>query len=498
MRRRPPTRTVYSFIFFLLFVAPPLLAQTPIPAEVLAEIPGTVIVGGGKGGEAVRSRLVETAGGANAKLVILFDGDEKEEQRFVDAWSKYSTAAVQVEAIRDRKKADDAEMAKKIAVATGVWIEPGDATKLAATLTGTAVERELRKLLERGGVLGSESSSATLFGKTTPTGEKGLALLPNAIVETHLLKRNRIDPLLAALAKQPGLVGLGVDEGTVVVVKGRRVTVSGDSYAAVCLNPSTKRPASVQLLKDRGEADLLALQRAAFLRTQPPYPPEKPASPEVPKGTLVIGGGGGMPQDIVKRFIQLAGGPDALIVVIPTALEDPLPEEIGEVTMLKRAGARERQNAAHARAQRGQFAGVHCRVEGGERRLVQRRPSVEVRRLLPRHAGRKAVSRGAEAWRRYRRFVGRRVDSSGLHAAWPSARQHGDDGRGLRAWPGISARCCGRSAFLQARPDQGHDRVDGDVSATAGHRHRRRDGHHRARHGDGGGGPQQGRRIRPA
>ena len=338
MRMRPAKPSALVLVF-LLFVVPPLHAQTPIPAEVLAEIPGTVIVGGGKGGEAVRSRLVETAGGAKAKLVILFDGDEKEEQRLVEAWGKYTTAAVEVQAIRDRKQADDPDVAKKIAAATGVWIEPGDATKLAANLTGTAVERELRKLLERGGVLGGESSSATLFGKTTPTGETGLALLPNAIVETHLLKRNRIDRLLAALAKQPGLVGLGIDEETVVVVKGRRLKVSGDSYAAVCLNPSTKRAASVQLLKDKGEADLLALQRAAFLRTQPPYPPEKPASPEVPKGTLVIGGGGGMPQEIVKRFIELAGGPDALIVVIPTAMDDPLPKEIGEVRMLKRAGA---------------------------------------------------------------------------------------------------------------------------------------------------------------
>jgi cyanophycinase len=39
-------------------------------------------------------------------------------------------------------------------------------------------------------------------------------------------------------------------------------------------------------------------------------------------GTLIIAGGGDLGPEIVGRFIQLAGGPDARIVVIPTAGED--------------------------------------------------------------------------------------------------------------------------------------------------------------------------------
>jgi cyanophycinase-like exopeptidase len=40
------------------------------------------------------------------------------------------------------------------------------------------------------------------------------------------------------------------------------------------------------------------------------------------KGTLVIVGGNMQDPTIVKRFIDLAGGPDAPIVIIPTAGED--------------------------------------------------------------------------------------------------------------------------------------------------------------------------------
>lgn len=40
------------------------------------------------------------------------------------------------------------------------------------------------------------------------------------------------------------------------------------------------------------------------------------------KGTLVIVGGNMSDPAIVKRFIDLAGGPDAPIVIIPTAGDD--------------------------------------------------------------------------------------------------------------------------------------------------------------------------------
>lgn len=50
----------------------------------------------------------------------------------------------------------------------------------------------------------------------------------------------------------------------------------------------------------------------------PAFSADKPAvGPE--KGTLFIVGGGYLSEDLVERFIELAGGPDAPIVVVPTA-----------------------------------------------------------------------------------------------------------------------------------------------------------------------------------
>jgi cyanophycinase len=60
------------------------------------------------------------------------------------------------------------------------------------------------------------------------------------------------------------------------------------------------------------------------------------------KGALVVAGGGRLGADIMERFVALAGGSDARIVVIPTAGEqDEFPADWGGYELLREAGARE-------------------------------------------------------------------------------------------------------------------------------------------------------------
>jgi cyanophycinase len=46
----------------------------------------------------------------------------------------------------------------------------------------------------------------------------GLGVLPNVIVDQHFQQRNRLGRLLAIIAQNPSLLGLGVDEDTAGVV----------------------------------------------------------------------------------------------------------------------------------------------------------------------------------------------------------------------------------------------------------------------------------------
>src|SRR5215831_13724105 len=56
-------------------------------------------------------------------------------------------------------------------------------------------------------------------------------------------------------------------------------------------------------------------------------------------GTVVAAGGGKLGSEVINRFIDLAGGSDAPIVFIPTAL-DPQPANLAEANILRKAGAR--------------------------------------------------------------------------------------------------------------------------------------------------------------
>src|SRR5436190_20841656 len=139
-----------------------------------------------------------------------------------------------------------------------------------------------------------------------------------------------MDGLAGVLDKNPGSFGLGIEEGTAGIVQGRTRTVVGQSYAVACLAAGKDRPASCQVLKAKDKADLIALSRAALARMNEPHPPLKAPAPRVPKGALIIGGGGGLADDIWNKFIELAGGPEASIVCIPTALDNPIKGEPAE------------------------------------------------------------------------------------------------------------------------------------------------------------------------
>jgi cyanophycinase len=81
----------------------------------------------------------------------------------------------------------------------------------------------------------------------------------------------------------------------------------------------------------------------AFAQSPSPSPSPSVAPPEIgpPKGSLVIVGGGLRSESILKRFLDLAGGPEANLVIIPTAGEsDDLADYAGDLRDLTDAGAR--------------------------------------------------------------------------------------------------------------------------------------------------------------
>jgi len=330
--------------------AVPMIRSTVRPTYAIG---GSLVIGGGTLTEPIASWFAKLAGDERARIVVIptasttaDDPPEAVLQKHLAPWEKFKPASLKILHTRDRDQANNDDFIKPLREATGVWLGEGDQMKLSAAYLDTAVHRELKALLDRGGVIGGSSAGAAVMsevmiagGEREPRMARGFGFLPRVVVDQHWLKKNRVNRLLSVLTRHPGLCGLGIDEETAVVIQNRDLRVVGNSYVTACLSPTAARPARFEVWKDGDQYDLVALCRAAEARAGAAHPLAEPAAPDVP-GTLFIGGGGGMPKEIVARFIAAAGGVDAPLVVIPAALGDSFPAEPGEVRMLTSAGAK--------------------------------------------------------------------------------------------------------------------------------------------------------------
>jgi cyanophycinase len=114
-------------------------------------------------------------------------------------------------------------------------------------IAGTGLDDTIRERHRAGVVVGGTSAGAAVMSAVMITGEAdlqsvsagktvtadGLGLWPDAIVDQHFLRRQRVNRLIAAVLDHPLLVGVGIDEATAVVVRGPRIDVLGRSAVVV-------------------------------------------------------------------------------------------------------------------------------------------------------------------------------------------------------------------------------------------------------------------------
>jgi cyanophycinase len=333
-------------------IATLLLLLTPISAARAADAPfidpaglrGPLVVAGGRDHDEAIKAFVDLAGKEQARIVVIptaiaTAGDAETDTDVLKPFRELKPASIAILHTRDPKRANNAEFVKPLTEATGVWFANGHTDRLINAYRGTLFEREVTKLHERGGVVGGAGGGSSVMGGLVYAGgEKkpttGFDLLHGFVIE-------RKEMLEGAVKENAGFVGLRLPEGAAVVIQGRRARVIGTIGIEIAFpgsgngQPVTEKYGAGSLL------DIVQLRRAAANRaSKDTFPPEKPPAPHVPKGTLVIVGGGGAAPEIWKRFIEASGGPEALIVVIPTAMEDPIPDAPPEEKILKKHGAK--------------------------------------------------------------------------------------------------------------------------------------------------------------
>jgi cyanophycinase len=236
--------------------------------------------------DTIRERFLELAGGKKARLVVIPTASARPDrlQRSLGFWKRQGASSLVMLDASNRAEANTALFVKPITEATGVWLSGGDQSRLVNAYRGTAVERELQKLLARGGVIGGTSAGASAMsavmivgGNPRATVGTGFGFLPGVVIDQHFQNRKRLDRLLNVLATHPNCLGLGIDEQTAVVVRGRSVTVLGNANVRLCLCAMGAKPPSVRVLKSGQVIDLVQVA------PPPPLPPPARAEAQVSK-----------------------------------------------------------------------------------------------------------------------------------------------------------------------------------------------------------------------
>jgi cyanophycinase len=238
------------FAFSLLFASGTTFAQQNSPAN------GWLIIhGGGDLSNEVKERFAALAGGSNAYLVMIptaMDGDadalNKREAQFARNLGIRNFTVLHT---RDHVLANSDNFAEPLRHATAVWIDGGRQWRLADAYLGTVVEREIKALLARGGVVFGSSAGASIQASLlvrgapgtsknpdgdntimlSPGHETGFGLLPNSAIDQHIDARGREEDLDAVIATHPELLGIGINQGAAIVVHGNSFFVASGQVA---------------------------------------------------------------------------------------------------------------------------------------------------------------------------------------------------------------------------------------------------------------------------
>jgi len=212
------------------------------------------------------------------------------------------------------------------------------------------------KHLDSGGTIIAIGAVAELlsdyfYSQADTATSRGLNLVPNCAMATNYDDSAEArGQLLSILARHPRTVGIGIAKNTAVVLAGRKMRVVGMGAATFWLMANEWQPLRVQSIAQQKSPrqppeeyliDLTEWRRDAIDRTLEPFPPAEPKTPFVEHGTLVIVGGGGMPDGLMDHFIELAGGREqAKLVYIPCSEQDHVADHQRQVEQWHEMGVK--------------------------------------------------------------------------------------------------------------------------------------------------------------
>jgi len=201
-----------------------------------------VIIGGGDKTEYIMQKIVDLAGGPDAKIIIIPNASSvplESAQYNVDEFKILGCKNVDY-IMFSREDADKDSLVEKLTGATGIFFSGGDQSNLTRDMLGTKLLEKIYELYNSGAVISGTSAGAAVMSKLMITGnelinkdssesfisiqknnvevKEGFDFIKSAFIDQHFIKRKRLNRSISVVLENPNLLGIGIDESTCIVV----------------------------------------------------------------------------------------------------------------------------------------------------------------------------------------------------------------------------------------------------------------------------------------
>ncbi|MGL5414191.1 MAG: cyanophycinase [Clostridium sp.] len=205
-----------------------------------------IIIGGAEDKKRSKEILKEVCSEINKDkdlLIVITVASEVQKligSDYLKVFKELGIKKVEILEIESREDANKIEATKIIEKSKLIFFTGGDQLRVTSILGGTKISDAI--LNGKGKILVGTSAGASIMSETmivqgrdkespkknSITMAPGLGFMKNVVIDQHFAQRGRLGRLLTAVAENPGMLGIGIDENTAIIVEDEIVNVIGE------------------------------------------------------------------------------------------------------------------------------------------------------------------------------------------------------------------------------------------------------------------------------
>ena len=248
-----------KYLFFLVFLAFNFTFSQNSKGKLF-------IIGGGSRPDFLVDRMIKEAGLKSGETVAIFPhASEEQDSSFYYAKQQFEKRNLKALdcAFKKGEKLSPSKL-DSLKTAKLIYIGGGDQVRFMEIINSNPeVKNLLKSAYQNGKMIAGTSAGAAVMSEVMITGnqlkykdyentfdnieiknvetKQGLGFIKTAVIDQHFVVRSRYNRLLSLIIENPTYKGIGIDEGTAILVKNGSAEVVGRAQVIVFKNPKQSK-----------------------------------------------------------------------------------------------------------------------------------------------------------------------------------------------------------------------------------------------------------------